>query len=106
MSMSSVSVTGAAVVALTAAGKQGTGWLDENDLGAVGQVDVRVYHTDGAAPSVATVKLLGKRMYRPINNYDVIRVWLSMFYPFDTVFKIELSPRVIIRFAKCWEMNF
>ncbi len=72
MSMSSKNVTGVAVVVLTLAGKQGTAWLDENDLGAVGQVDVRVYHTDGAAPSVATVKLLGKRLYKPINNYDVM----------------------------------
>lgn len=74
MSMSAVNVTGAAVVALTAVGKQGTGWLDENDLGAVGQADIRVYHTDGAAPSIAVVKALGKRIYKPINNFDVMQL--------------------------------
>ena len=77
MAMSSVKVTGAAVVAITAVGKQGTAWLDENNLDAAGPADIRVYHTDGAAPSAATVRLLGKRLYRPIGNFDVMQLGID-----------------------------
>ncbi len=77
MAMSSIKVTGAAVVAITAVGKQGTAWLDENDLDAVGQADIRVYHTDGAAPNAATVRLLGKRLYKPTNNFDVMQIGID-----------------------------
>ena len=74
MALSAKTITGLAVVTLTTAGKLGTVWLDENDLDAEGQADVRLYHTDGAAPNVATIKLLGKRLYRPIGNIDVMQI--------------------------------
>lgn len=68
-------ITGTAVIPITGAGESGTAWLHEDDIGAEGQVDVRVYHKDpavGGAPSIATIRSLGKKLYKPIGNIDVM----------------------------------
>ena len=67
-------ITGAAAVVLTAAGESGSCWLNEDSKGASGTVDIRVYHTDGSAPSVETIKALGKRVFRPNGNTDVLSI--------------------------------
>lgn len=65
----------AVIVPITGAGESGTAWLHEDDTGAEGQADVRIYHKDpavGGAPSVATVRELGKKLYKPNGNTDVM----------------------------------
>lgn len=66
------SITGLAIVVLSAAGESGSAWLDEDDTGAEGEADVRVYHTNAGAPSIATVRLSGKRLYKSNANDDVM----------------------------------
>lgn len=68
------SITGLAVVALSSAGEEGTAWLHEDDTGAVGQVDVRVYHTNAGMPSIATVRLSGKKLYKSNANDDMMLI--------------------------------
>ena len=68
----SKSITGLVIVVLSAAGESGTSWLDEDDTGAEGQADVRVYHTNAGAPSIATVRATGKKLYKSNANDDVM----------------------------------
>ena len=37
-------ITGTAVLPITGAGESGTAWLHEDNTGAEGQADVRIYH--------------------------------------------------------------
>lgn len=65
----------AIVVPITGAGESGTAWLHEDGTGAKGRADVRVYHKDpavGGAPSIATIRTLGKRLFKPNGNTDVM----------------------------------
>ena len=73
----SKAITGTAVLPITGAGESGSAWLHEDDTGAEGQADVRIYHKDpavGGAPSIATIRSLGKRLYKPIGNIDVMTI--------------------------------
>lgn len=75
-------VTSAAWVAITVAGKSGTAWLDEENDGAAGHVDVRIYH---AASLPADAKITeAKRIYKPNGNTDVMIIGsddaLDIFY--------------------------
>lgn len=65
-------VTGTTVIAISTAGQSGSAWLDEDNDGAAGKTDVRIYHTDTGMPSVDTVRTLGKRLFAPNNNDDVM----------------------------------
>ena len=67
-------ITGLAVETLTAAGKEGTCWLKENDNTRVGQVDVRIYHTTLGEPTIETVRDLGKRVFVPYANIDMMDI--------------------------------
>lgn len=60
------------VQAITTAGKSGSMWLKEGPEGDAGRVEAYVYHTDGAAPSAATVLARGKRIFEPIGNNDMM----------------------------------
>lgn len=72
MSMSKVNVTGLAVVTLTVANQSGSCWLSENDENNVGATDVRIYHTDAGEPSIATIRDLGKKLFKSNGNTDVM----------------------------------
>ena len=61
----------AAWTAVTTAGQSGTCWLDEQNAGAVGSMDVRLFHSSIGAPSYSDLTL-GKRVYRPSGNGDVL----------------------------------
>lgn len=63
-------ITGTAWLAVTAAGKSGSCWLDEDDDGVGGVVDVRIYHSDAGEPA-ADKTTEGKRIYKPAANNDV-----------------------------------
>ncbi|MCK5643712.1 MAG: hypothetical protein KAJ19_23125 [Gammaproteobacteria bacterium] len=65
-------ITGLAVLAITVAGESGSCWMNENNTGAAGQADVRIYHTDAGAPSIATVRASGKKLYKSNGNDDVM----------------------------------
>ncbi len=65
-------ITGIAVLPITTAGQSGSAWLDEDHDGAEGRTDVRIYHTDTGTPSIATVRTLGKRLFAPSSNMDVL----------------------------------
>lgn len=57
-------------VAITSAGDSGTVWLDEQDDGAAGQVEVRLFHQD-TKPTAGDVTK-GKRLFKPRGNDDVL----------------------------------
>jgi len=63
------SINSTAWTAITTAGDSGTCWLDEQDDGAAGDVDVRIWH--GSAPSDSDVTK-GKRVYKPRGNNDMM----------------------------------
>ena len=65
-------ITGLAVLAMTTAGQSGSAWLDEDHDGAEEHADVRIYHTDTGTPSISTVRTLGKRLFAPSGNTDVL----------------------------------
>ena len=65
------SITASAWTAITAVGESGTCWLDEEDDGAAGTVDVRIFHSDGVTPSVGDLTK-AKKVYKPRGNNDVI----------------------------------
>lgn len=64
-------ITATAWTAISAAGESGTAWLDEENDGAAGQVDVRIYHTNGGVPADAKITE-AKRIYKPSGNDDVM----------------------------------
>ena len=76
-------VTSAAWVAITVAGKSGTAWLDEENDGAAGAVDVRIYHSNSGVPADAKITE-AKRIYKPNGNTDVMIIGsddaLDIFY--------------------------
>ena len=67
------SITASAWTAITAAGESGTCWLDEEDDGAAGTVDVRVFHSDGGVPSAGDLTE-AKKLYKPSGNDDVMLI--------------------------------
>ena len=62
-------ITGTAWTALTTAGQSCSCWLDEQDDGAAGKVDVRIFHNTSAPGDADVTK--GKRLYKPLGNTDV-----------------------------------
>jgi hypothetical protein len=58
--------------AISAAGQSGSCWLDEDDDGAGGHVDVRIYHAS-AKPAVAKATE-GKRCWKSNGNDDVMLI--------------------------------
>jgi len=56
---------------LTTAGQDATAWLDEDNDGAAGTVDIRIVHSDSGEPAL-TEATKGKRIYRPAGNLDVM----------------------------------
>lgn len=54
---------------VTTAGKSGSCWLDEDDDGAKGSMDVRLFH--GTSSALATITA-SKRVYKPAGNDDVL----------------------------------
>jgi len=67
-----VSITGAAWTAITSAGESGTCWLDEQDDGASGQVDVRI--TNGETTPADEELTKAKLVYKPRGNDDVLLI--------------------------------
>lgn len=64
-------ITGSAWVALTTAGQNATCWLDEDNDGAGGQVDVRIFHSDSGSPG-ETLTTEGKRLFKSNDNNAMI----------------------------------
>ena len=71
MAVSKYSLT-TSVSAITTAGKSGSMWLKEGPDGDAGRVEAYVYHTDSGTPTAATVLNLGKRIFEPIGNNDMM----------------------------------
>lgn len=67
------SITASAWTAITAAGESGTCWLDEEDDGAAGTVDVRISHSDSGVPSSGDVTK-AKKVYKPMGNNDLMKI--------------------------------
>jgi len=65
----SISSTG--WTAITTAGDSGSCWLDEQNDGAAGDVDVRIWH--GSVPGDAEITK-GKRVYRSNANNDIMTI--------------------------------
>lgn len=55
---------------LTAAGQDCSCWLDEDNDGASGSVDVRIVHSDSGEPALSEATK-GKRVYKPAGNNDI-----------------------------------
>jgi len=70
MAIIQYSLTDTAWTAITSAGESGSAWLDEENDGIGGQVDVRVYHA-AALPAAAKITE-AKRIYKPNGNDDVM----------------------------------
>ena len=58
-------------VAISAAGQGGSCWLDEDNDGAGGRVEVRLYHSDAGVPALAKATE-GKQVYKPMGNKDTL----------------------------------
>ena len=72
MAITQYSLTASAFTAISAAGESGTCWLDEDNDGAGGSVDVRIFHAASLPiPAKATE---GKRVYKPRGNLDVVSI--------------------------------
>ena len=63
-------ITATAWTAITSAGESGSAWLDEENDGAGGQVDVRIYHASSLP--VDTKITEAKRIYKSSGNDDVM----------------------------------
>jgi len=70
MAISQYSLSNTAWTAITVAGESGSAWLDEENDGAGGQANVRVYHSS-VVPGDPELTM-GKRIYRSAGNADVI----------------------------------
>lgn len=64
------SITGSAWTPISTVGQSGTAWLDEDNDGAGGAVDVRIVH--GASTPDPEETTEGKRLYRSSGNSDVM----------------------------------
>jgi hypothetical protein len=64
-------ITGASWTAITAAGEDGTCWLDDDNTGSVNKADCRIYHSASGAPNV-TKLLEAKKVYKSNSNSDVM----------------------------------
>lgn len=56
---------------LTSAGQDCSCWLDEDNDGASGSVDVRIVHSDSGEPALSEATK-GKRVYKPAGNNDTM----------------------------------
>jgi hypothetical protein len=63
------SITGATWTPISSAGQSGTCWLDEQNDGAEGTVDVRIWHASVPTDDDVTK---GKRCYKPSGNDDMM----------------------------------
>lgn len=63
-----------AVIAITNAGKSASAWLKEGPDGDAGRMEVYVYHTDSTVPTAATILDLGKRLFTPQGNNDIMQI--------------------------------
>lgn len=74
MAITSYTITNSAWTAITTAGQEGSCWLSEDEDGqsAVGKGDIRIFNTAGV-PTDADL-LLGKRVYKPSGNTDVLTI--------------------------------
>lgn len=63
------SITATSWTQISTAGQSGTCWLDDDDDGAKGQVDVRVFHGSSAPGDGDVTK--GKRIFKAGGNRDV-----------------------------------
>ena len=66
-------ITGNSWTPITAAGQSGTCWLDEQDDGAAGQADVRIWHAT-TPPSGESKLTESKRVYKPRGNDDIMLI--------------------------------
>jgi hypothetical protein len=66
------SITNSEWTALTTAGQSGTCWLDEDNDGASGHVDVRIIHSSSSVSAIEPTT--GKRLYRPAGNNDLMTI--------------------------------
>lgn len=73
MSIQQYTITGSAWTAITTAGQSGSCWLDAEDDGAKGQVDVRLFHSDAGEPAAAKVTE-GYPVRRPVGNRDQVSI--------------------------------
>lgn len=64
-------VLGNSWVAITSPGQSGTCWLDEDNDGAGGAVDVRIVHSVSGVPDPGETTE-GKRLYKPSRNDDLM----------------------------------
>lgn len=64
-------ITAAAWSAITSAGQSGTIWLDEDNDGAAGDLDIRIYESDSGEPETSKATE-GKRLYKSNGNKDVL----------------------------------
>ena len=70
MAITQYSLTATAFTAISAAGESGTCWLDEDNDGAGGTVDVRIVHAASLPAQAEATE--GKRVYKPRGNFDVV----------------------------------
>ena len=63
------SISSSAWTPISTAGQSGSCWLDEQNDGAAGKVDVRIWH--GSVPTDTEITK-GKRVYNPNGNDDVM----------------------------------
>ena len=59
---------------LTTAGQDASCWLDEDNDGSGGTVDVRIVHSNSGAPAL-TEATKGKRAYKASGNFDTMMLW-------------------------------
>lgn len=62
-------ITGSSWTPISSAGQSGSCWLDEDNDGAIGKVDVRIVH--GTSSPEAGDTTIGKRVYKPNGNDDL-----------------------------------
>ena len=66
-------ITASAWTAISTAGQSGSCWLDEDNDGAGGAVDVRIYHSAAGIPAAVKVTE-GKRLHKPAGNDDIMLI--------------------------------
>lgn len=64
-------ITYGAWTVLTTAGQDCSCWLDEDNDGAGGSVDVRIVHSDSGEPALSEATK-GKRVWKPSGNTDIL----------------------------------
>ena len=63
-------VNGTEWTPITTAGQSGSMWLDEDNDGAVGSMNVRIYH---ATSDTGATFAKSKRVFKPVGNNDILQ---------------------------------